>query len=130
MPGLADLRLRPAEIAGFECRRESFVEPGRDVARGQRADQRVRELVRQHAVELGRLVERAAHRHADRPVVRARRPRRRPRDVAELLGRVQDDWNRIGGIDAEQRADAPIGAIERLERLCGKRRFGGPFERR
>ena len=61
MPGLADLRLCPAEIAGFEVpSRAPLVEPGRDVARGQRADQRVRELVRQHAVEA-------------RPTCRARR---------------------------------------------------------
>src|SRR5262249_57301002 len=52
---------RPREIARLERRRQPLVQPGWHAARRERADQRVRELVREDAIELVFLLERAAH---------------------------------------------------------------------
>ena len=98
-----DLPFGPAEVAGFERGREPLVQPGGHAARRERADERVRELVREHAIELRRVLERAAHRHANHAVVRARGPGRRARDVAELLARVEHDRHRLAW-DTRRRA--------------------------
>src|SRR5207247_10734294 len=44
--------LRPLEVVRLERRGQPFVEPGGNTARRERADQRVRVLVREHAIEL------------------------------------------------------------------------------
>ena len=120
--------LRPLEITRLEGRRQTLVQPGRHPACRERADQRVRVLVGEDAVKLLAVVERAAHRDANDPVIRTRRPRRRPRDVVELFRRIQHHRNRIARVDAEELADAPVGGVERLDGLGRQRGFGGPFK--
>jgi hypothetical protein len=89
----------------------------------------VRELVSEHAIELPALVERSTHRHADDAVVRAGGPGGRSRDVVKLLGRVEHHRNGRAWISAQQLTDAPVGAVERRERLRGERLFGGSLKR-
>ena len=64
----------PAEITGFERGGQPFVQPRRNAAGGECSNHRVRELVRQHALEFRAPVQGAAHRHANGAVVGARRP--------------------------------------------------------
>ncbi len=121
--------LRPVQAVAFERGCDALVEPRRHTPLGQRPDEGMSELVRQHAIQLLWIVERAAHRHADRAVVGARGPGRRACDVCELLGRVQDDVNRVVGIAAEHLADPPVRPVQRLERLRCDFLFTRPFER-
>src|SRR3954470_23995161 len=85
--------------------------------------------MRQHPIQLLALVERAAHRDTDRPVISAGRPRWRSGDVAKLFSGVEDNRDRIGGVGAERLPDAEIGAIEDLQRFGRNRRFSRAFER-
>src|SRR5262249_7232437 len=115
--------------AALERSREPFVEPRRHAVRGNLAHERVCELVSEDPVEFFGIVQRAAHGNADRSVIRAGGPRRRSRDVAELLVRIEDDGNRCIRISPERAADAPEGALERIERLVRERGLVRPFER-
>ena len=104
------------------------MQPERHAAGRDALDQRVRELVRQHAFELGAVLQRALHRHADAAIERAARPLRRLRDVAELLARVEHDRDDVGGIGVERRSDSPVRALEDRDGALRELRFGRPFE--
>src|SRR5213592_4071300 len=71
---LMDAALGPREAVRLERRGDAFVQPRRNRRLRQRVDERVREFVREHAIELPLVHERAAHRRADGAVVRAGRP--------------------------------------------------------
>ena len=91
------LRAPPLGIAALEPYRKTFVEPERHAGARDAVNQRVRELMRQDALELRRILERSLHRHADAAIVGASCPLGGLRDVVELLARVQDDGDDVRG---------------------------------
>ena len=98
---------RSGSIVALEVLGEPFVQPRGDAARYQARDDRVRELVSQHALEELWALRGARRRHADAAIVDAARPFGRQRDVAELFLGVEHHHDRVRRIRAECLADSP-----------------------
>ena len=93
-----------------------------------REQDRMRQLVGQHALEERGCCAAPATGILIRPSVLAARPVGCTRDVAELFLRIQDGDDGVRRIDAERLADAPERGAQDGGRIRGQRLFGAPLE--
>ncbi|MEW6323631.1 MAG: hypothetical protein AB1635_21370 [Acidobacteriota bacterium] len=127
-PPARQLFIGPAVRVALERRGQPFAEPCGYAAGRDGSDEGVGELVGQHPLELLRVGERARCGHPDPAVEHPDHPGWRPRDVAERFAAVEHDRHGLGRMDAQRVGDAPVGALERLERRGRERLVLGPFE--
>src|SRR5437870_895983 len=128
-PGGPPALLGASHVAGLKVLGEALVQPCRNAASRHARDHRVRELVREYAIERSRFGKRALNGHSYPRIERASRPFRRTGHVAKLLQRVEDHFDRLRRVSAQGLTNSPIRRIQ--EGACARRQssFGRTVER-
>ena len=104
------------------------MQPRRHPARGERRDHRMRQLVHDHAIELGQILMSALHRYANPAVEQAVGPLGRAGQIAKLLLGVKRHHDGAGRVGPNRCADAPVRLIQNGERTIRQRAVGTPLE--